>query len=87
MTINIKHAEADRLIRQLSEETGETITEAVAEAVRQRLLRVRGSRSGRRLADELDEIALRVAAMPTLDERSPEEILGYSERGLPADGH
>jgi hypothetical protein len=33
--------------------------------------------------DELREIAQRCARLPTLDDRSVEEILGYDERGLP----
>jgi antitoxin VapB len=36
------------------------------------------------LADELDRIALRCAALPLLDTRSDDEILGYDERGLPS---
>ena len=36
-----------------------------------------------RLADELDTIARRVAALPVLDPRASDEILGYDERGLP----
>ncbi len=35
------------------------------------------------LADELDEIAKRCAAMPVLDQRTPEEILGSDDHGLP----
>jgi len=42
------------------------------------------NRPGRRLADELDEIANRCAALPVLDARPADEILGYDERGLPA---
>ena len=37
----------------------------------------------RRLADELDEIARRCASLPVIDDRSPEEILGYDENGVP----
>jgi antitoxin VapB len=40
-------------------------------------------RKGRSLADELDEIAKRCAALPGLDARSADEILGYDEHGLP----
>ena len=37
----------------------------------------------RRLADELDEIALHCARLPVRDPRSADEILGYDEHGLP----
>jgi hypothetical protein len=40
-----------------------------------------------RLADELDEIVLRFAQLPVLDARSPDEILGYDEYGLPIPAH
>lgn len=81
--LNIKDAETDRLARQLAEATGETITTAVSIPVRERLTRIMGARTGRALADELDEIALRCAALPVLDERPEEEILGYDDAGLP----
>ncbi len=84
MPLNIKDPEADRLARELSSVTGETLTTAVATALRERLDRVRGRPRGQDLAAELDAIALRCAALPVLDERSEEEILGYDERGLPA---
>ncbi|MGH9734264.1 MAG: type II toxin-antitoxin system VapB family antitoxin [Candidatus Acidiferrales bacterium] len=40
-------------------------------------------RRKRRLADELEEIARRCASPPVLDDRSPDEIIGYDENGLP----
>jgi antitoxin VapB len=36
-----------------------------------------------RLRDEIRAIAQRCAALPVLDPRSPEEILGYDSHGLP----
>ncbi len=83
MALSIKDPVADRLARELARATGETITQAVTTAVEERLAHVRARRSGRRLADELDEIAKRCAAMPVLDQRTPEEILGYDDHGLP----
>jgi antitoxin VapB len=50
----------------------------------QMLERLRRLRSGRRLAEELDEIALHCASLPVLDSRDAEEILGYDEQGLPS---
>ncbi len=82
MALNIKAEETDALARELAAATGETITEAVTEAVRERLGRVRaGSRVG--LADQLDEIAVRAAALPVLDVRSAEEIVDYDDDGIP----
>jgi antitoxin VapB len=83
MALSIKHPEADRLARELSQTTGEGITEAVLTALRERLARVRKRRRSRSLAAELRAIGERVAALPVLDSRTPEEILGYDDRGLP----
>jgi antitoxin VapB len=83
MALNIRNPEAERLADELAKETGETKTEAVTKALRHRLARVRRERSQRRLAYELDEIALHCATLPVLDDRTPDEILGYDDRGLP----
>ncbi len=83
MALNIRNAETERLAKQLSELTGETKTEAVRKAVRERLQRLQRERAGMRVADELDEIAQHYAALPVLDRRTAEEILGYDEHGLP----
>ena len=40
-------------------------------------------RSGRPLADDLDKIALHCSRLPVRDSRTPDEILGYDEHGLP----
>ena len=84
MTLNIKDPETDRLARELADRTGESLTAAVAVALRERLERVGDSPRGRDLATELDSIALRCAALPLLDQRPIDEILGYDENGLPA---
>jgi antitoxin VapB len=63
--------------------TGETKTEAVIRALRARLAQVELVQRKRRLAYELDEIALRCAALPDRDGRTPDEILGYDDHGLP----
>jgi antitoxin VapB len=83
MALNIRNPETERLAAALAKLTGESKTEAVTRALRDRLARIRRERGGRRLADELDEIALHCASLPLLDSRSPEEIVGYDESGLP----
>ncbi|MEX2480579.1 MAG: type II toxin-antitoxin system VapB family antitoxin [Gammaproteobacteria bacterium] len=83
MALNIRNPETDRLAEALAEITGETKTEAVTRALRDRLERVRRERCARRLADELDEIALHCARLPVRDARNPDEILGYDEDGVP----
>ena len=83
MALNIRNLETEELAETLAKITGETKTQAVTKALRDRLERIRPRRSGRRLADELDEIALHSASLPVLDARDADEILGYDERGLP----
>lgn len=83
MALNIRNPEAERLAAELARQAGETKTEAVIKALRDRLSRVRRERSKRHLVDELEEIAKHCASLPVLDNRSAEEILGYDEQGLP----
>ncbi len=80
-TWNIRNEEAERLAAMLAKLTGETKTEAVTKALRDRLARVRRQRSARRLADALDEIAMHCARLPLHDTRTADEIIGYDERG------
>jgi antitoxin VapB len=85
MALNIRNRETEKLASDLARETGETKTEAVTRALRDRLNRLRRERrQKRRLADELDEIALHCAALPVLDARPADEILGYDDHGLPS---
>jgi antitoxin VapB len=81
--LNIRNEETERLAIALAKLTGETKTEAVTQALRERLQRVRRARTKRRLADDLDEIALHCSTLPVLDSRSADEIMGYDEHGLP----
>ena len=84
MALSLKDPETDRLAREVASRTGETLTEAITVALRERLARLRAARGRRRpLRDELREIGERCAALPTLDGRSADEILGYDDDGLP----
>ncbi len=84
MALNIKHAEADRLARELSAVTGETLTEAVVAALRERLERQRQRRPVPQTGGEIiREARQRLSRLPVLDSRSADEILGYDEAGLP----
>lgn len=83
MALNIRNKEADRLATELAKRTGDTKTEAVVKALREKLNRMLRQRPRRRLADDLEEIADRCARLPILDRRSADEILGYDDEGLP----
>jgi antitoxin VapB len=83
MPISIKNEETEQLARELAKETGETITEVIKKSLQDRLQRVRGRRHVQRLPEEVADILQRMDALPTLDNRPEDEILGYDENGLP----
>jgi antitoxin VapB len=82
MPLSIKDPEADRLAREVARATGETLTAAIVQSLRERLARVRRAR-GPRLHEEVLQIARRCAALPLIDSRSAEDIIGYDDHGLP----
>jgi antitoxin VapB len=79
MALSIKSDEADQLARELSAETGETLTGAVVIALRERLDR----EHARRAASMKTRLAADVAALRVAGGRTPEEIIGYDDAGLP----
>ena len=83
MALNIKDPDTDRLARELAEATGESITVAARRAIEERLQRVKARARAGSAADDLDEIIRRGRTRQMLDERTPEEIIGYDEVGLP----
>jgi antitoxin VapB len=109
MALKIEHPAVEELARELAMRTGETIEEAVAAAIRERLEREQESSAmhkGDRVRDPVVEeivermrqqplpdpqrvsVAIReiqesLAKLPVLDPRTPDEILGYDESGLP----
>jgi antitoxin VapB len=84
MALSLKDPETDRLAREVSHLTGESLTQAVRTALSERLAREkrRRGRSGKTLAEELDELGKECAALPELDSRSADEIVGYDENGM-----
>jgi antitoxin VapB len=84
MALSIKDPDVDRLARQLARITGESITEAVHVAVRDRLEREQRRRGKTIDRTRIDQIVAQFAAIPVLDDRSPDELIGYDEHGLPS---
>lgn len=83
MALSIKNSEVDRLARELSNVTGETITEAISQALKERLERETGKPKGNKLREEIKRIQNRIDRLSRLDDRTDEEILGYDKHGLP----
>jgi antitoxin VapB len=80
MSVLIENPETDQLLGRLSALTGESCEEAVQQAVRERLERL--------VADDREAyitriraITSRIAALPVLDARTADEIIGYNEHG------
>ena len=88
MVLSIKNREVEALARELARLSGKPITEAVRDSLRREVERAKVIASGMPKDDDFVErilaIGREVAAMPVLDDRTPEEILGYDENGLPA---
>ena len=81
MSLNVKDPEAHRLAQAIAKATGETMTHAVTEALRERYERLR-RRHAKASVEELRAIAARAAAhvnRPYLDHA---ELL-YDQHGLP----
>jgi antitoxin VapB len=81
MSLELTSPKADALAKELAAATGEDIETAVERALEERLARVPRRPAAHHA--EIDAIFDRLARMPILDDRSPDEIVGYGEDGLP----
>ena len=81
MGLTITNEAVLAMIRQLAERRGVSPDEAVRQAVESAT--EREAEVARRLA-AIREVRAQVAALPVLDPRSPDQIIGYDESGLPA---
>jgi antitoxin VapB len=83
MALNIRNAETEDLARELAGLTGVTKTEAVKQALKEKVQVVKNSKeTGDTLVDELDDLARHCAGLKIIDKRTPEELL-YDGNGLP----
>ena len=84
MALNIKSDDAHRLARELAEVRGSSLTDAVTAALTESLRSVRAPGAGLdALLVEVAQVQALVASLPDCDRRSPEDILGYDELGMP----
>jgi antitoxin VapB len=83
MALSIKSIETETLAREVAAQTGESLTGAIQKSLEERLERLKTNRRSQALAAQIDDILERVDAMPDLDPRTPDEIIGYDEDGLP----
>ncbi len=85
MTVLIKDHETDELIREMARRTGETITQAVKTAAKERLERLTPVRSGSVDSERLEAILAKIRAYPRANEHlTDDEIIGYDANGVPS---
>ncbi|MDT0156059.1 type II toxin-antitoxin system VapB family antitoxin [Microbacterium sp. ARD32] len=86
MSLNIKNERVHDLVRQLAEQTGQSMTSAIEDAVRRRLAELGGAREAEiaRRRAAIDRIVASARLIPRTG-RSTEEIMDemYDEMGLP----
>jgi antitoxin VapB len=89
MSINIKNREADRLLVELKRATGKGASELILELLRAEHARIadagpaREEERVRRALEATREMQRLWRESPVIDSRTPDEILGYDENGLP----
>ncbi len=87
MPLFIKDLETETLARELARKTGETIPRAIRQSLFDRLQRISDQRGNPAAWENIMALLRRVDALPVLDQRSADEIIGYAENGVPARGH
>lgn len=83
MALSIRNPHAEKLAREVAAESGQSITQAIIQALEDRLERLHGQRTSTDLLAEITKIARRCGSLPDLDQRTPEEIMGYDRQGVP----
>ena len=75
----IKNPKAHRLAEQISKRTGLTLSDAVISALEETF-----QKAGRPVnRAKVEALRARIGNLPVLDRRTPDEILGYDEFGIP----
>ena len=81
MSLTIQDANAEQLARRLADATGESIPQAVTRALEERWQKLQPVPTSEVRAEQILGIAKRAGALPELDRRSADAILGYAEDG------
>jgi len=81
MAFSIKNDEADELLRELCERTGESLTGAVIVSLRERLERERLRTTTKR--ERIEAVLAFVDSLPDVSDVSAEDVLEWDENGLP----
>ena len=78
-TLYVKNPAAHRLAEQVSKQMGVSLSDAVVSALEEKLNAKRHPLN----RANVEAISAALSALPVIDGRLPEEILGYDEIGIP----
>lgn len=81
MALSIRNPRAEHLARAVARTTGETMTDAIIDALEDKLRKLESSPSADAELARIMRISRRCAALPTIDTRPEDEILGYPAAG------
>jgi len=83
VALSIRNKKAEALAREIARRNNITMTQAILESLEEKAGKSRGP-SGEEAARlrEIREIGKRCAALPDLDTRTADEILGYDDLGV-----
>lgn len=82
MALSIRNPRAEKLAREIVAMSGGNITQVIIKALEDQLERLRGRRTYTDTVKEIMTISSRCSSIPDIDERSPDEILGYNKIGV-----
>lgn len=82
MALSIRNSKAEKLAREVAAISGENLTQAIINALEERLERLSGRRNTADMVMEIMAVSRRCSSLPDIDKRSPEEILGYNQSGI-----
>lgn len=84
MALSIKDPETDALVRKLARMRRTSFTGAIRLAVSNELAKEeRPVKDVEKIRASVAEIQRLFASLPVLDDRTPDEIIGYDDNGLP----
>ena len=82
MALSIRNPYAEQLARQVSSITKENITQTIIKALENRLENLKGKKTILDVEQQILSISQRCSALPDLDNRTDDEIMGYDESGV-----
>jgi len=83
MSLLITDPKAEQLAQELAQRIGGTVPDAVMRALEAQLFRLKMPGTNAVTREAILKITARCKALPDLDPRSADEILGYNKAGLP----